>query len=181
MKKEFWKDIPNFPGYKASNIGRIKSTERLVYVNNGKRSYGYSIPEKIMRLSVRGKYLCVTLCLQGKHTNQIVHRLIANTFLENPNNYPEVNHKDENKLNNTVDNLEWCTRAYNKNYGTGNRRSADNRSRKVIQFTDNYYREWKSINEAARNNNVTAGSIKSACDNNHRCCNYYWQYKIKES
>lgn len=130
-----------------------------------------------MRLTVRTNYLCVTLSLCGKHINAIVHRLVAKAFVPNPKNYPEVNHIDENKLNNSVDNLEWCTRIYNKNYGTGNNRSAEKRSRKVIQYNKDYYKEWTSINAAARNNNVAASSIKSACDKNHKCCNYYWRYK----
>lgn len=95
MNKEIWKDIPDFPGYQASNIGRIKSTSRTIYVNNGKRSYSYTIPEKIMRLTVRKQYLCVTLCLHGKHINTIVHRLVAKSFLPNPYDYP----KEWNSMN----------------------------------------------------------------------------------
>lgn len=176
MNKEIWKDIPDFPGYQASNIGRIKSTSRTIYANNGKRSYSYTIPEKIMRLTVRKQYLCVTLCLHGKHINTIVHRLVAKSFLPNPYDYPEINHKDENKLNNCVDNLEWCSRQYNKNYGTGNKRSADNRSIKIIQYSNNFYKEWNSMNAAARYYNIAAASIKSACDRGHKCCKYYWKY-----
>lgn len=175
--EEIWKDIIDFPGYQVSNLGRIKSTSREVFVNNCGHYYSYTIPEKIMKLTVRGNYLCVTLCLQGKHINAIVHRLVAKTFIPNPNDYPEVNHKDECKLNNRVDNLEWCTREYNKNYGTDNLRSARSRSRKVLQLVNNSFVEWDSIHEAARNFGVEASSIKSACDRNHKCCNYHWQYK----
>lgn len=177
MNKEIWRNIVDFPGYQISNFGRVKSTSRIIHVNNGRKSYSYSIPEKIMRLSTRNGYLCVTLCLYGKHINTIVHRLVAKTFIHNPFDYPEVNHKDENKLNNCVDNLEWCTRKYNNNYGTGNNRSAQNRSTKIIQYSDNYYKEWDSMNCAARYFGVTVGSIKSACDKKHRCCKYYWKYK----
>lgn len=178
MNEEIWKDIPDFPGYQASNLGRIKSTCRLVHSTNGKKTFSYYIPERIMKFTVRSRYLCVTLCLNGKHINVLVHRIIAKTFIPNPYDLPEVNHRDEDKLNNKVTNLEWCTRDYNKNYGTGNIRCAEKRSKKVIQYTDDFFKEWNSINDAARGNNVTAGSIKSACDKHHRCCKCYWKYKI---
>lgn len=177
MKKEIWKDTIDFPGYQVSNLGRVKSTSRLVYVTNNKGSYSYTIPEKITKVSLRTNYLCVTLCLNGKHINALVHRLVAKAFIPNPYDYPEINHKDENKLNNCIDNLEWCTRKYNKNYGSGNLRSASKRSKKVIQYSDTFYKEWNSLNEAARGNNVAAGSIRSACIKKHKCCNYYWKYK----
>jgi hypothetical protein len=92
-------------------------------------------------------------------------QIVAKSFLPNPYDYPEVNH-----------NLEWCSRQYNKNYGTGNKRSADNRSIKIIQYSNNFYKEWNSMNAAARYYNIAVASIKSACDRGHKCCKYYWKY-----
>ena len=128
---EIWKPIPDFPGYEVSSKGRVKSTARTIWMRNKYGSFSYSAPEKIMRQSVRTNYLGVTLCLNGKHINTLVHRLVAKAFLPNPYDFAEVNHKDENKLNNCVENLEWCSRKYNKNYGTGAKRSGQKRSKKI--------------------------------------------------
>lgn len=104
---EIWKDIPGYEGlYQASNMGRIRSLkfrhiDRIHIMCLGKRTDGY---------------LCVGLSKNGKVTSKTVHRLVALTFLPNPNGYEMVNHKDENKRNNRVDNLEWCTRSYNQVY-----------------------------------------------------------------
>ena len=77
----------------------------------------------------RHGYKRVTLWENGKKFNISVHRLVATAFIDNPNGYDEINHKDEDKTNNNVNNLEWCTRIYNLNYGTRNKRSAETRKR----------------------------------------------------
>lgn len=81
---------------------------------------GYRIQKERIRKCEVGSngYLHVLLCKNGKYITHNVHRLVAETFIPNPDNLPEINHKDENKENNCVDNLEWCTRKYNMNYGT---------------------------------------------------------------
>ena len=98
--KEIWKNIPEYVGiYEISNLGNIRS----VYNNN-----------KPLKLSIgKNKYVTVSLYKNkiGKTFN--VHRLVAQVFIPNPNNLPCVNHKDENRSNNCVDNLEWCTYLYN--------------------------------------------------------------------
>ena len=114
--EEIWKPIKNYEGlYEVSNLGRIKGVTRYV-----KGKVGYRIQkEKIRKCEVSSNgYLHVLLCKNGKYTTHNVHRLVAGAFIPNPDNLPEINHKDENKENNCVDNLEWCTRKYNMNYGT---------------------------------------------------------------
>ena len=116
MREEIWKDIKGFEGkYMVSNLGRVKS---LNYNNTGK--------EGILKahFNVHG-YLFVVLYKEGKRKLPLVHRLVATAFLENPDNLPEVNHKNEDKTDNRVDNLEYCSRSYNINYGTRNKRSAE--------------------------------------------------------
>lgn len=100
---EIWKDVPNYEGiYQASNLGRIKQSQ-----------YNH-----ILKPILHNRYYCVGLSKDGKVKQYRLHRLIAETFIPNPDNLPQVNHKDENKLNNNVDNLEWCDSKYNNNYGT---------------------------------------------------------------
>ena len=102
-----WKSIPGYEGiYEVSNTGLIRGRngERKTLIN----SHGYEY---------------IKLCKKGDSKKFQVHRLVAMAFIPNPDNLPEVNHKDENPLNNCVDNLEWCTRIYNNNYGTRNYRA----------------------------------------------------------
>ena len=105
--KEIWLNIEGYSNYMISNYGRVKS---LNYRRTGK--------EKILSLKKDKKgYYYITLCKNGECKTFKVHRLVAKAFIPNPNNYPQVNHKDENPSNNCVENLEWCTNEYNLNYG----------------------------------------------------------------
>lgn len=184
MIDEIWKDIPGYEGiYQASDSGKVKVLSRIVYVSrSGYRtgSYSYVAPEKIMKPSIRTNYLCLTLTKDGQKYNHTVHRLIARTFLDNYSDALEVNHKDENKLNNCIDNLEMCTRIYNKNYGTGNIRSARHRSKPVQQLNKEgiIIREWNSINEACRQTGVSVKDIWRCCNNEKATAKgYKWRYK----
>ena len=113
---EEWRDIKGYEGkYMVSNLGRVKS---LNYKRTGK--------EKIMKGVDDGRgYLILSLYREGKGKTCKIHKLVAQAFLENPMGYNEVNHKNEDKADNRVENLEWCSRLYNINYGTRNKRSAE--------------------------------------------------------
>ena len=135
--KEIWKDIKNYEGlYQISNLGRVKSL-------------WYGREKILIPVKLKNGYLRVILCKNGILKTYYVHRLVAEAFLDNPNNLPQVNHKDENKQNNNVENLEWCTNEYNINYGTRTERC----SKKVYQYTiDNILiKKWNSIAECERN------------------------------
>lgn len=110
MTRENWKPIKGYEGlYEVSNTGQIRSLDR----NNGKRK------GKMLKRTIGSNgYLRITLCKNSIPVTKEVHRFVAETFLPNPDNLPCVNHKDENKMNNNVNNLEWCTREYNSSYGT---------------------------------------------------------------
>lgn len=125
--EEIWKPI-QYEGYEISNLGRVKSYK--VDKING----------RIMKPSKCTKgYLQLDLRLDGrKSENRVhlaIHRLVAEAFIPNPENLPQVNHKDENKENNRVDNLEWCTNEYNARYGTKSERVAQ-KTRKLIYSID---------------------------------------------
>ena len=146
---EVWKDIKGYEGiYQISSCGRVRS---LHYKKN-----------KILKLTQdKYGYYQINLCKNNKVKNLKVHRLVAEAFIDNPNNYPEVNHKDENKTNNKIDNLEWCTHYYNNNYGTRNNRVTEKQKKKVICITTGEI--FNSIKEASIKYNVAASSITNNC------------------
>jgi len=117
---EKWKDVTGYEGYyQVSDFGRVRSLGRLVKMNGiNRESYTRTIKERILKQVISGNYLNVKLCKDGHEKTYKVHRLVAQEFAENPNNYPEVNHINENKLDNNLNNLEWCTRKYNQEFGT---------------------------------------------------------------
>jgi len=174
---EIWKDIKNYEGlYQVSNWGRVKS------LGNGKSNN--SKERVIQPIKSKYGYLQVGLHKNGKMKTFKVHRLVATAFLENQENKPEVNHIDEDKTNNSVENLEWVWHRDNCNHGTHNERVAKaltngKQSKLVLQFTldGEFVREWSSIAECGRN-----GFYSSAVCN---CCQgkkpqykgFTWKYK----
>ncbi|WNO24238.1 endonuclease [Enterococcus phage SSMH01] len=133
---EEWKDIKGYEGlYQVSNFGRVKSKHRG--------------SERILKAgTTRLGYLNVCLCKNNQIKNFKVHRLVAKAFILNPDNKPEVNHIDEDKTNNIVSNLEWCTRKENINHGTRTERSS--KKVKAIDIATGEWNEYYSIRECAR-------------------------------
>lgn len=183
-----WKDIVGYNGkYKISNDGLVKST-----VGN----------EKILKPFTTEKgYLKIRLSKKGKEKNYRIHRLVAEAFIPNPNNYPQVNHKDECKTNNTVwinedgsidqekSNLEWCTNEYNVNYGTHNQRISNSltngkRSKQVYQYSldGKIINIWSSAAECERIDNFKSSAVSACCRNkfniegNNIYKGYRWSY-----
>lgn len=120
--EEIWKDVVGCEGYQVSNFGRVKSLK-----------YRNKCEERILKQTknkVTGYYM-VNIC--GK--TRSVHRLVAQALIPNPHNLPQINHKDEDKTNNHVENLEWCDRKYNVNYGTSIQRAKQHR--KILKGDDN--------------------------------------------
>ena len=115
--EEAWKDIDGYEGlYQVSNLGAVRAVERVV-------RYGRKLNGKgISRFLTKDGYLAVHLSRDGNARQHRIHRLVATAFLENPENMPQINHIDEDRTNNRVDNLEWCSVKYNINYGERNKR-----------------------------------------------------------
>ena len=168
FSKEEWKDIITHKGlYQISNLGRVRNSK-------GKILNGYTNNKGYQMIHLRAK---------NKSKLYSIHRLVAETFIPNPLNLPQVNHKDENKLNNDVSNLEWCTHKYNINYGTGNKR----RSKTKINSTYNVKSVqcvetgiiYASIREAERQTGIDNSQISAVCNykkNYKTAGGYHWKY-----
>lgn len=181
-----WKDIPGYEGiYQASPEGEIKSVDRYVSHGNAPRQFKRG---RILKQGINNNgYPCVMLTDINGHERRIqVHRLIAITFIPNPENKSQVNHIDENKLNNNVDNLNWMSAKENCNWGTRNKRVGEN-TRKKLTGTEPPGRAVKnldtgevfdSIAKAARSIGATnkSGNIVRAIKNGYKCAGYRWKY-----
>lgn len=169
---EIWKPIVGYEGrYEVSNKGRVRS---LNFRNTGK--FG------IRRLFQDSNGYPILALYDGKsHKRERVHRLVARAFIPNPNNYPEINHKDENKSNNHVDNLEWCTSKYNTNYGTSIERRARKWSKPVIQYSLKMEKlnEFDSLTEALKFvGGKSISSITNSCQGlQKKAYGYIWKFK----
>ncbi len=114
MNGEVWRDIPSYEGvYQVSNIGRIRSVDRTIYINKGDKFYEQRLSGKLLSPHTIRGYHYITLRKGKKSYSEKVHRCVCLAFLDNPNGYKDVNHKNGIRTDNRVDNLEWCTRQYN--------------------------------------------------------------------
>ena len=185
---EIWRtaisDGEPYEGYKVSNLGRILS---LNYRNTGK-------PGLMTPVDNDDGYFQVGLSKNGKTKNCLVHRLVAETFLENPENKPQVNHIDEDKTNNFVGtpennykdgNIEWCWSKDNINHGTRTKRASETRkkgekSKTVLQFSldGTLIREWSSASEVQRQLNFHESNIATCCIGKRKSAHgFLWMYK----
>lgn len=176
---ETWLPIKGFPNYLVSNKGRVKSIDHQRHDKPIMRKGVILKPRK-----GREGYLYVELCHLGKATTKYVHRLVAEAFLPNEGNLPCVNHKDECSTNNFVENLEWCTHAYNVNYGTSRNRCrlahlTSGWAKRVKQYDvlGRFIREFESVSEAARSIGRTPAGISNCCLGNRKIAyGYIWKY-----
>lgn len=191
---EIWKPVVGWEdSYMVSSFGRVKSLERVVPFGRATRV----IKEKLLKQVKKGtcSYYSVNLPIKGKQHWKLVHRLVAQAFLPNPNNYPEVNHKDENKENNSITNLEWCDREYNHFYGTARERQGDTLKKgfqenkykikyhkiPIIQFTldGELVRKWDSAKDVERATGIQHRNICACCRKHkgyYTAGGYLWEY-----
>ena len=168
-KTEEWRPVVGFEGlYEVSSLGRVRS---LNYNREG--------IIKVLNACVDGSgYLQVQLSKKGKVSHRHIHRLVAEAFIPNPENLPQVNHRDECKTNNAVWNLEWCDKFYNMNYGTCPEKIGQKLRKPVVQYDleGNVVKVWKSITEAARNG-FSKWCIICCCKGVYeQHLNYRWKY-----
>jgi len=192
MEIEVYRDIEGYEGlYQVSNLGNVKSL-----------NYGRTGKEKLLKLyKGNNGYLYITLYKNKKQKLSLVHRLVALTFIPNPNNLKEINHKDENPLNNMVENLEWCDRKYNNTYGNRIKKSIQTsiennsynkgieirrinnslREKPIIQYTKNMIEvcRFKSTKEAERKTGIPHSNICYCLKGKRNIAGgYIWKYAI---
>lgn len=166
---EIWRDVAGYEGlYKVSNLGNVMSLKHK--------------KPKLMKPGKYGNgYLFVILSNHNKSLKgNSIHRLVAQAFLPNPNNLPQVNHKDEDKTNNRVSNLEWCDAKYNLNYGTVQERKAKSKSKPVLQYdkNENLLNEYPSAIDAERKTGIYQENICMVCKGKLKSTGgYLWRYK----
>lgn len=135
--KEEWKEIKGFDGfYEISNLGNIRSLYK--YDVNKKKYILREHPLLLKKINDRG-YLKLNLSMNGKRHLRYIHRLVAEAFIPNPNNYKEVNHIDSNPSNNNVFNLEWCDRKYNLDYMIRHQNEIKERNELRLETLENIY------------------------------------------
>lgn len=174
MQMEIWKPANDFEGfYEVSNLGNVRS---LNYHNRG-------IIKNLVPVVDKYGYKKVCLCKGGKQYNRAVHRMVAAAFLENPHDLPQVNHINELKTDNRVENLEWCTAKQNVNHGSRNIRMAQSKRntncKSVVQMdlSGKKIREWISFSEIKRMFGYDVGFIIRCCKGRSKTAyGYKWQY-----
>lgn len=170
---EKWKAIEGYNGrYEVSNYGRVKSVNMFI----GTHIYIGTILSPVI---TSNGYLKVSLTLKGKRKTCLIHRLVAKAFIKNVNNLPQVNHKDEIKTNNRVENLEWCSRSYNCKYGKRNQKMIDDRKRAVLKLSADgiLLKRYEALNEASRITGINAAHICDVCKGKRNLAGgYLWKY-----
>lgn len=189
---ETWKDIDDFKGlYQISNLGNVKSLDIMLNCKGAKGIDKHLRKGRILKkyIGTTG-YYNVNLSKNSKSKLKRVHRLVAEAFIPNPDNLPCINHKDGNKLNNDVSNLEWCTYAYNnseayriglkQNKYKGKYGKEAQFSKPLLQFTlnDKFVKEWENANQVKRELGYCAENIRNVCNGRRKQANgYKWKYK----
>ena len=164
---ETFVEIEGFENYEVSNLGKVRN------IKSG----------RVLKTSLNNNgYLRLFLCKNNKRKHLYLHRIIATAFIDNPDVKPCVNHIDENKLNNDLSNLEWCTVRENLIHGTRTKRVAEKLSQKVIQLdlNDNILNVFKSMRQAERETGIDATSISACCNGKRKSAGgYKWIKKVE--
>lgn len=175
--QEVWKDIKDYEGsYQVSNLGRIKRI--ALYTNQYKKQWKSNKILNTNHTDLRG-YCHVVLCKDGISHCYKVHRLVAQAFIPNPDNLPQINHIDGNKVNNSVDNLEWCTASENMyhSYRKLHRKSAVAKKINQYDLNNNFIKTWLSSAEIEKHLGVNHSNIASCCKNiRNTAGGFIWRY-----
>lgn len=162
--KEEWKIVHECDKYEVNQNGEIRHRVRKQILSPRKNSGGYG-------------YVCFVI--NGKRKNFAIHRIVANAFIPNPNGYLEVNHKDYNRLNNKVENLEWVSSSQNKQHSYIRIKNHISRGKSVNQYdkNNNFIKTFLTVTEAAKEMNCTASAISNCClGKTKTSMGYRWEF-----
>ena len=162
---ETFVEIEGFENYEVSNLGKVRNIKSGIMLKPWITKDGY---------------LRHCLYKHNKRKNLLLHRIIATAFIDNPGEKTQVNHIDENKLNNDLSNLEWCTVRENNMHGTRTKRVAEKLSQKVIQLdlNDNVLNEFESMKQAGQETGTSASHISHCCNGKRKSAGgYKWRKK----
>ena len=160
---EVWKDVVGYEGlYQVSNYGNIKNSKNII----------------MKQQTTKDGYFSVALSKNNKQKRYQAHRIVAIAFIDNKCQYPEINHKDENKKNNYVSNLEWCTKEYNRYYGTGQARNNTKKLKPVNQIKDGHIVKWyDSAKSAEIKTGINKQHIGDCCRGKRKTAGgYNWRF-----
>ncbi|AVR44797.1 hypothetical protein C7S20_05675 [Christiangramia fulva] len=180
MEEEKWEPVKGYEAlYEISNIGRVKRLERTFTCSRG---IIYHLKEKILssKPNKTSGYVTVNLSKDGIKTNHSVHRLVAELFVDNPHNNNVVNHKDENRSNNTAENLEWVTHGENIAYNGAFQKGREKVKKKVYQFSlDGALINTYSYAGAVAKDGFTPNAVTQVCLGNKKSHKgYFWKYEL---
>lgn len=176
--EEKWTPVRNYEDlYEVSNTGKVRSIDREIIDKRG--STRCFKGRELKKIILPNGYFVVGLSKNGFNKLHYVHRLVAEMFIPNPNNYPCINHKDEVKINNNVDNLEFCTYKYNNDYSNNVERMNRSTRKRVIQLTKDYKVVfiYESEMEASRKTGIQQSSISRCCFGHAKTAGkYLWRH-----
>lgn len=173
--KGIWKNIKDFEIYQVSNLGNVRRYNKANEYDKRIKKYTY-----LKFQTTKRGYLQVSLYKNGKQYRKTIHRLVAETFIPNYNNYSQVNHINEIKSDNKVENLEWCDNWYNSHFGNHIENARIGHFKKINQYdlNNNFIKQWNSIIEASNTLKIDTSSISKVCKNKRKTAGgYVWKYE----
>lgn len=189
--EEIWKTIPKHENYEISNLGNLRSKERIYINSKGKKLH---FKRKLLKCSDNGLGYKKILFKDGSNECEYIHRLVAKVFIPNPHNKPCVNHIDNNPSNNAVNNLEWCTKQENTDWmiAQGRFKRTEQWLDKLQKSLEPRYKPVKATSiitkevlyfdriNGVKDKGFSPGNVCTACRNKNKYKGYIWEYITKE-
>lgn len=176
---EEWRPVVGFVGYyEVSNQGNVRSVSRVVRGQSKQGGY-HQMGKVVAKYKDVNGYFCAHLCRDGISINKKIHRMVAEAFIPNPDNLPVINHKDEVKTNNRVENLEWCTQQYNVTYGNAIQKCQDATRKPIYQLDKNtteIVKIWKWVGDITKELGYRKNRVVGWCQRYAEAEGYIWCY-----